>query len=192
VGAVELPVLLVVLLVSFVMMTHVFTFFELLSDIVKNHIPMSRVLSYHLFLTPRLIYDLAPVGVLTAVLVTFGVLTKNNEVTAIKACGSAYTSDRAGADRRIVSERQSVRVRSLLGSGGRPPPGPIRAEIKGRPGADVSASRSPLDLWAARSRLLLPVTSTLPSKSCSALTLRDRFGSLPFEASHLRRARALG
>ena len=77
----------VVLLVSFVMMTHVFTFFELLSDIVKNHIPMSRVLTYHFFLTPRLIYDLTPVGVLTAVLVTFGVLTKNNEVTAIKACG---------------------------------------------------------------------------------------------------------
>ncbi|HEV2199795.1 MAG TPA: LptF/LptG family permease [Bryobacteraceae bacterium] len=76
-----------VLLVSFVMMTHVFTFFELLSDIVKNHISMSRVLTYHLFLTPRLIYDLTPVGVLTAVLVTFGVLTKNNEVTAVKACG---------------------------------------------------------------------------------------------------------
>ncbi len=76
-----------VLLVSFVMMTHVFTFFELLSDIVKNHIPMSRVLTYHFFLTPRLIYDLTPVGVLTAVLVTFGVLTKNNEVTAVKACG---------------------------------------------------------------------------------------------------------
>ncbi len=77
----------VMLLVSFVMMTHVFTFFELLSDIVKNHIPMSRVLTYHFFLTPRLIYDLTPVGVLTAVLVTFGVLTKNNEVTAVKACG---------------------------------------------------------------------------------------------------------
>lgn len=76
-----------VLLASFVMMTHVFTFFELLSDIVKNRIPMSRVFTYHLFLTPRLIYDLTPVGVLTAVLVTFGVLTKNNEVTAIKACG---------------------------------------------------------------------------------------------------------
>lgn len=76
-----------VLLVTFVMMTHVFTFFELLSDIVKNHIPMSRVLTYHFFLTPRLIYDLTPVGVLTAVLVTFGVLTKNNEVTAVKACG---------------------------------------------------------------------------------------------------------
>jgi len=75
------------LLSSFVLMTHVFTFFELLSDIIKNKIPMSRVLTYHLFLTPRLIYDLAPVGVLTSVLVTFGVLTKNNEVTAVKACG---------------------------------------------------------------------------------------------------------
>jgi len=76
-----------VLLASFVALTHVFTFFELLGDIVKNNIPMSRVLTYHLFLTPKLIYDSAPVSVLVAVLVTFGVLSKNNEVTAMKACG---------------------------------------------------------------------------------------------------------
>ncbi|MCP5113890.1 MAG: LptF/LptG family permease, partial [bacterium] len=76
-----------ILLVSFVAMTHVFTFFELLSDIVKNQIPMSRVLTYHLFLTPKLVYDSAPVSVLVAVLVTFGVLSKHNEVTAMKACG---------------------------------------------------------------------------------------------------------
>ncbi|MCP5115489.1 MAG: YjgP/YjgQ family permease, partial [bacterium] len=75
------------LLVSFVAMTHVFTFFELLSDLIKNDIPMSRVLTYHLFLTPKLIYDSAPVSVLVAVLVTFGVLSKHNEVTAMKACG---------------------------------------------------------------------------------------------------------
>jgi LPS export ABC transporter permease LptF/LPS export ABC transporter permease LptG len=77
----------VVLLASFVLMFHVFTFFELLSDIIKNHEPMSRVLSYHFFLTPRLIYKFAPIAVLTAVLVCFGVLTKHNEVTAMKACG---------------------------------------------------------------------------------------------------------
>ena len=76
-----------VLLVSFVAMTHVFTFFELLGDIVKNEIPMSRVFTYHLFLTPKLMYDSAPVSVLVAVLVTFGVLSKHNEVTAMKACG---------------------------------------------------------------------------------------------------------
>src|SRR5262249_54921611 len=61
-----------ILLVSFVLMTHVFTFFELLSDIIKNHIALSRVVTYLVFLTPRLIYDFTPVAVLTAVLVVFG------------------------------------------------------------------------------------------------------------------------
>jgi LPS export ABC transporter permease LptG/LPS export ABC transporter permease LptF len=75
------------LLSSFVMMTQVYTFFELLSDMVRNKIPMARMLTYLLFLTPKLIYDTLPVGVLVAVLVTFGVLTKQNEVTAFKACG---------------------------------------------------------------------------------------------------------
>ncbi|HUQ90482.1 MAG TPA: LptF/LptG family permease [Bryobacteraceae bacterium] len=75
------------LLFSFVMMTHVFNFFELLGDIIKNRIPMARVGTYHLFLTPKLIYDFAPLGVLVAVLVTFGVLAKSNEITAMKACG---------------------------------------------------------------------------------------------------------
>jgi len=77
----------VLLLASFVLTFQFFTYFELLSDIIKNHIPMNRVLAYHLFLTPRLIYELAPFGVLTAILVAFGVLTKHNEVTALKACG---------------------------------------------------------------------------------------------------------
>jgi LPS export ABC transporter permease LptG/LPS export ABC transporter permease LptF len=75
------------LLTSFVMMTHVYNFFELLSDIVKNRIPMTLVGKYLLFLTPKLIYDSTPMSVLVGVLVTFGVLSKNNEVTALKACG---------------------------------------------------------------------------------------------------------
>lgn len=77
----------VVLLLSFILMTHVFTFFELLGDIIKNRIPMPRVGMYHLFLTPRLIYDSAPPSVLVAVLITFGLLAKSNEITAMKACG---------------------------------------------------------------------------------------------------------
>jgi LPS export ABC transporter permease LptF len=76
-----------VLLVSFLLMTHVFQFFELLSDILKNGIPMSQVAKYLFYLTPKLLYDLTPVSVLVAVLITFGILTKNNEVTAMKACG---------------------------------------------------------------------------------------------------------
>ncbi len=72
---------------AFVAMTQIYTFFELLGDVVKNHITMAHALRYHLFLTPELIYRMLPFGVLLAVLVTFGVMTKNNEVTAFKACG---------------------------------------------------------------------------------------------------------
>ena len=75
------------LLVGFVLMTHVYEFFDLLSDIVKNNIGMTRVLSYLFFRTPELIFELVPLSVLVAVLVTFGVLTKHNEITAMKASG---------------------------------------------------------------------------------------------------------
>jgi len=74
-------------LAAFVTMIQVFNFFDLLKDVVKNHIAMSRVATFHLFLTPLLLYRTLPVAVLLAVLVTFGVMTKNNEVTAFKACG---------------------------------------------------------------------------------------------------------
>ncbi|MDP9171267.1 MAG: LptF/LptG family permease [Acidobacteriota bacterium] len=74
-------------LAAFVTMSQVYNFFDLLGDIVKNHIPLSRVVVYHVFLTPLLIYETLPISVLLAVLMTFGVMTKNNEVTAFKACG---------------------------------------------------------------------------------------------------------
>ncbi|HTP89356.1 MAG TPA: LptF/LptG family permease [Bryobacteraceae bacterium] len=77
----------VVLLVSLVTMAEVFTFFELLSDIIRNHIAMARVGEYLFFLGPHLIYDSVPVSVLVAVLICFGLLTKYNEVTAFKASG---------------------------------------------------------------------------------------------------------
>lgn len=78
---------LILWICGWVMMVQVFTFFDLLGDIVRNHIPLLRVLKYHAFLTPQLMYDTMPESVLLAVLVTFGVMTRNNEVTAFKACG---------------------------------------------------------------------------------------------------------
>ena len=77
----------VVLLASFVLMTEIFNFFELLSDIIHNGIALSRVFTYLFFLTPKLIYDTLPVSVLVAVLAAFGVMSKQNEITAFKACG---------------------------------------------------------------------------------------------------------
>ncbi len=74
-------------LAGFVALAQVYFFFELLGDIFQHRIPLSKVFTYLFFLTPKLIYDFAPISVLVSVLVTFAVLTKNNEVTAFKACG---------------------------------------------------------------------------------------------------------
>jgi LPS export ABC transporter permease LptG/LPS export ABC transporter permease LptF len=75
------------LLASFVSMSQIYNFFELLGDIVRNRIPLAKVFTYLFFLTPQLIYKTLPISVLVGVLVTFGMLTKHNEVTAFKACG---------------------------------------------------------------------------------------------------------
>ncbi len=75
------------LLASFVLLYHVFTFFELLSDLLANHIPLRQFLTYLFYLTPQLVYTTAPISVLVATLAAFGVLTKRNEITAFKACG---------------------------------------------------------------------------------------------------------
>lgn len=74
-------------LASFVATALIYNFFELLGDIIKNQIPLTKAFTYLFFLTPKLIYDMLPISVLVSVLVTFGILTKNNEVTAFKACG---------------------------------------------------------------------------------------------------------
>ena len=76
-----------VLLSTFVLLTEVFNFFELLGDVFRNQIPIAELFEYLFFLAPKLIYDAAPVSVLAATLVVFGVMAKNNEVTAFKACG---------------------------------------------------------------------------------------------------------
>ena len=74
-------------LVGFVLMMLVFTFFELIGDILRNHTPLSTVGAYLLNLTPSMLYQITPLSVLLAVLVTFGVLQRSSELVAMKATG---------------------------------------------------------------------------------------------------------
>jgi len=78
---------LVLIMSTFVMLTLVFTFFELLSDIVRNKIPLTIVADYLVNVTPSMIYMMTPLSVLLAVLITFGLMQKSSEMTAIKASG---------------------------------------------------------------------------------------------------------
>ena len=74
-------------LAGFVMLILVFTFFELVGDILRNHIALSLIGVYLLNLTPSMIYQITPLAVLIAALVTFGALNRNSEIIAMKATG---------------------------------------------------------------------------------------------------------
>ncbi len=74
-------------LAGFVMLMLIFTFFDLVGDILRNHIRISMVGDYLVNLTPSMLYLITPLAVLIAVLVTFGVLNRNSEIIAMKATG---------------------------------------------------------------------------------------------------------
>jgi LPS export ABC transporter permease LptG len=75
------------ILSTFLVLVIVFTLFELLGDIMRNQVPPSVVAEYLLNVTPYLLYNVAPLVMLLAVLVTFGLMQRSNELTAIKATG---------------------------------------------------------------------------------------------------------
>ena len=78
---------LAMILASFLLLALVFTFFELLTDIVRNRVSFIVLAEYLLNLSPSLIYLMAPMSVLLAVLITFSLLQKSSELTAMKATG---------------------------------------------------------------------------------------------------------
>jgi LPS export ABC transporter permease LptF/LPS export ABC transporter permease LptG len=75
------------ILSTFLVLLLVFTFFELLGDIVRNRVPLILVGQYLINVTPYFIYNTTHISVLLAVLVTFGLMQRANEITAMKATG---------------------------------------------------------------------------------------------------------
>jgi LPS export ABC transporter permease LptG len=73
----------------FVFLYESFTLFELLDDIYRHRVPFVIVVNYFRYLTPYLLYNFFPLGALVAILVTLGVMSKNNEIVAIKAGGTS-------------------------------------------------------------------------------------------------------
>jgi LPS export ABC transporter permease LptG/LPS export ABC transporter permease LptF len=78
---------LTMIVAAFLMLLLVFTLFELLSDILRNQVSPLTVGEYLLNVVPYFLYNTTPLSMLLAVLVTFGLLQKSNEITAIKATG---------------------------------------------------------------------------------------------------------
>jgi LPS export ABC transporter permease LptG/LPS export ABC transporter permease LptF len=77
------------ILATFLMLLLVFTLFELLGDILRNHISTLVVGEYLLNVSPFFLYNILHLSVLLAVLITFGLMERSNEVTAVKATGTS-------------------------------------------------------------------------------------------------------
>ena len=74
-------------LATLVMLFLIFTFFELIGDIIRNRTPLVTVGDYLLNLLPYILYNTTPLCSLVAVLITFGALNRTSELTAMKATG---------------------------------------------------------------------------------------------------------
>ena len=78
---------LVMIIATSLIIVLVFTYFELLTDIMRNRIPAIIQAQYLWDVSPSLIYLIAPLAVMLAVLITFGMMEKSSELTAMKASG---------------------------------------------------------------------------------------------------------
>lgn len=143
-----------VLLGSFVALTQIWNFFELTGDMVRNKIPLATMFKYLFFLTPELIYRTLPISVLVAVLVTFGVLSKQNEITAFKACGvSLY---RLALPVLITGAVLSVALFTFdyyYVPGANRRQDALRAEIKGKPTQTFLNPKAPWIMGSSGSRI---------------------------------------
>ncbi len=178
----------------------VFTFFDLLGDILRNHIALAIVGEYLLNLTPSMLYQIAPLAVLIAALVTFGVLNRNSEIIAMKATGiSLYRLVIP-----IVTIAACLAVSLFLFDQYYLPQANRRQEalrnvIKGRPPQTYLHPEAEMDL---RAESRCPASRAASSTTNSSIPTRNEFANLSVfefdpvdlstDAAHLCQARRVG
>ena len=65
----------------------VIDFFEKVRKFIRYDVEVSTVLGYFLLRTPAISFQIAPLAILMATLLTLGLLSKNLEITAMRSCG---------------------------------------------------------------------------------------------------------
>jgi lipopolysaccharide export system permease protein len=72
---------------AFTMVYVIFDLFNNLTDFIQGQTPLLSVLRFYLMMVPASLTYIMPVSLLLAVLWSLSGLTKNNELTAMRACG---------------------------------------------------------------------------------------------------------
>jgi lipopolysaccharide export system permease protein len=83
----EFLAIFVPIVLTFVLLYLVVDFFDRLTILLKNHASGAAALRYFLFKIPLMITQIMPPSVLTAMLVSLGMLSRRNEVIALRASG---------------------------------------------------------------------------------------------------------
>jgi LPS export ABC transporter permease LptF/LPS export ABC transporter permease LptG len=78
---------LVLILTAFCSIYVLVHFMDLFDDIQQHRVKGATVLHFYTFYLPNVAYLMTPVAVLVATLTTFGIMSRRNEVTALKASG---------------------------------------------------------------------------------------------------------
>ena len=78
---------IVIVLIAVVAVYIAVDFFERVDNFLEAGLPVSRTLSYLAYKTPFIIAQILPVCILLSVLITFGLMSKCNEIIALKTGG---------------------------------------------------------------------------------------------------------
>ncbi len=62
-------------------------FFEKIDDFMEAGLPFSKAVSYFIYKIPFIVAQIMPVGLFLAILIVFGLMSKNNEIIALKSSG---------------------------------------------------------------------------------------------------------
>lgn len=74
-------------LLAFSMVYVIYDLFSSLDNFLEGKTPLLQVMKYYVILLPSALIYIVPISLLLAVLYSLSSLTKNNEITAMRACG---------------------------------------------------------------------------------------------------------
>lgn len=72
---------------SLLLVFYITNILELIDNLIENNVPFAYALKYNFYSTPEIATIVLPIAILTSVLLTFSLMSKNNEVTAVQVSG---------------------------------------------------------------------------------------------------------
>lgn len=67
-------------------------FIEKIDNFLEARVPFTHIFEYFIYKLPLIVVQITPLGILLAVLITFGLMAKNNELTALRSSGISLIS----------------------------------------------------------------------------------------------------